>query len=155
MKCSCFPCKGYLKEEEDILSSAFLLPSLKGGSLDNGASLVLQWHRIRLPVQKMQVWSLGWEEPLEKDMAAHSSILAWEISWAKEPAGLQSTGLQKYQTQLSNETTTTQIIVFQFIFLPARTLDEVAGQTLSLCRLLLLYASWLIFQMLIHLKNSF
>ena len=39
-------------------------------------------------------------------MATHSSILAWEIPWTEEPGGLQSMGLQKSQTQLSDETTT-------------------------------------------------
>ena len=43
----------------------------------------------------MQVQSLGWEDPLEKGMAAHSSILAWRIPWIGESGGLQSTGLQK------------------------------------------------------------
>ena len=38
----------------------------------------------------MQVWSLGWEDPLEEDMVTHSSILAWRISWTEEPGGLQS-----------------------------------------------------------------
>ena len=42
-----------------------------------------------------QVQALGWENPLEKEMATHSSILALEISWTEEPGGLQSTGLQK------------------------------------------------------------
>ena len=37
----------------------------------------------------------GWEDPLEKDMATHSSILAWRIPWMEEPAGLQSTGSQR------------------------------------------------------------
>ena len=46
--------------------------------------------------------SLGLEDPLEKEMATHSSILAWEIPWTEEPGGLQSTGLQKSLTQLSN-----------------------------------------------------
>ena len=44
-------------------------------------------------MQEMQVWSLGQEDPLEKEMAAHSSILAWEIPWTEEPDGLQSMGL--------------------------------------------------------------
>ena len=39
--------------------------------------------------------SLGWEDPLEKEMAAHSSILAWRIPWTEEPGGLQSMGLQR------------------------------------------------------------
>ena len=40
----------------------------------------------------------GMGRPLEKEMATHSSILAWEISWTEEPGGLQSTGSQKSQT---------------------------------------------------------
>ena len=41
---------------------------------------------------KQEVWvlSLGWEDPLEEEMATHSSILAWEIPWREEPGGLQS-----------------------------------------------------------------
>ena len=40
-----------------------------------------------------EVASLGWEGPLEKELGARSSILAWEIAWAEEPGGLQSVGL--------------------------------------------------------------
>ena len=55
----------------------------------------------KLPaMQETQVWSLGWEDPLEKEMATHSSILAWETPWTEEPGGLQSMGLQKSWTQL-------------------------------------------------------
>ena len=43
----------------------------------------------------MRVRSLGWEDPLEDDMATLSSILAWRIPWTEEPDGLQSTGLQR------------------------------------------------------------
>ena len=42
------------------------------------------------PTQKTQVRSLAWEDPLGKEMATHSSVLAWEISWTEEPGGLQS-----------------------------------------------------------------
>jgi len=42
-----------------------------------------------------QVQSLGQESPLEKEMATHSSILAWRIPWPEEPGGLQSTGWQR------------------------------------------------------------
>ena len=51
-----------------------------------------------LPMQetyKMQVPSLGLEDPLEKEMATHSSILAWRIPWTEEPDGLQSIGWQR------------------------------------------------------------
>ena len=51
---------------------------------------------VRLPaMRKTRVQSLGWEDPLEKEMAPHSSILAWKIPWTEEPGGLQSTGLQR------------------------------------------------------------
>ena len=45
--------------------------------------------------QEMQIPSLGWEDPLKKEMATHSSILPWEIQWAEEPGRLQSMGLQR------------------------------------------------------------
>ena len=45
--------------------------------------------------QETQVQSLGQEDPLEKEMAPHSSILAWKIPWMEEPGGLQSMGLQR------------------------------------------------------------
>ena len=46
-------------------------------------------------MQKTQVRSLGWEDPLEKGTATHFSILAWRIPWTKEAGGLQFMGLQK------------------------------------------------------------
>ena len=49
----------------------------------------------------MQVLSLGWGDPLEKEMATHSSILAWRIPWTEEPGKLQSRGSQ-IQTRLSD-----------------------------------------------------
>ena len=52
-------------------------------------------------VQETRPRSLGWEDPLEKEMATHSSILAWKISWTKEPGGLQSMGWQS-QAPLSD-----------------------------------------------------
>ena len=59
------------------------------------SSQVAQWLRIHLTTQETQetsVQSLGWEDPLEKAMANHSSILAGKIPWTEEPDGLQSTG---------------------------------------------------------------
>ena len=46
-------------------------------------------------VKETRVQSLGWEDPLEKEVAPHSSILAWKIPWTEEPGGLQSMGLQR------------------------------------------------------------
>ena len=45
--------------------------------------------------QETKVQTLGWEDPLEKEMATHSSILAWSIPWTGEPGGLQPMGLQE------------------------------------------------------------
>ena len=62
------------------------------------ASRVAQWLRIHLPVQEtqeMQVRSLGCEDPLKKEKATYSSILAWEIPWKEDTGGLQSTRSKK------------------------------------------------------------
>ena len=59
------------------------------------ASLVAQTVK-RLPVvRETWVQSLGWEDPLEKEMATHSSTLAWKILWTEGPGRLQSMGLQR------------------------------------------------------------
>ena len=59
------------------------------------ASLVAQRVKNLLAVLETQVRFLGWEDPLEKEMATYSSILAWKIPWTEEPGGLQSMGLQR------------------------------------------------------------
>ena len=53
--------------------------------------------------QEMQVQSQGWEDPLEKEMATYSSILAWEIPWTEEPGRLQSMGSQRDGQNLATE----------------------------------------------------
>ena len=73
------------------------------------ASQMAQWWRIYLLMQEMQetkVRSLGREDPLEKETATHFSILAWEIPWTEELAGLQSMGVSKGQIQLNAHTET-------------------------------------------------
>ena len=57
-------------------------------------------------VQETWVQSLGWEGPLEKEMATHSSILAWRIPWTEEPGGLQSTGSQRVRYSWTTSTFT-------------------------------------------------
>ena len=59
------------------------------------ASLVAQMVKNLPAAQETQVQLLGWEDPLEKEMATHSSIPAWKISWTEEPDGLQSMGSQR------------------------------------------------------------
>ena len=71
----------------------------------------LKWKRICLQMQEMWVQSLDWEDPLEKEMANHSSILAWEILWTEQVGRLQSVDSQKGWTQLSDLTTLTNTVV--------------------------------------------
>ena len=70
------------------------VPGLHGAPQDD-AGLIL-------PMQEMQVQSLGQEVLLEKGIATHSSILAWRVPWTEKPGGLQSLGLQKSWTWLSD-----------------------------------------------------
>ena len=73
------------------LSGPFIWPCLQL----YWASLVAHLVKNLPAVQETGVRSLGWEDPLQKGMATHSSILAWKISWTQEPGGLQSMGLQR------------------------------------------------------------
>ena len=61
----------------------------------------------KLPaVQETRIWSLGWEDPLEKEMETHSCVLAWEIPWTEEPGGLQSLGFRhSLETRQQQEVT--------------------------------------------------
>ena len=72
-------------------------------------------------MRKNRVRCLGWEDPLEKEMATHSSILAWKILWTEEPGGLQSMGSQS-RTGLSDFTFTFSLLDrterFHFHFQP-------------------------------------
>ena len=54
-------------------------------------------------MQEMQIWSLGREDPLEEEMATHSSILAWEIPWIEDPGGLQSMGSKRVEHDWASE----------------------------------------------------
>ena len=83
--------KTYKKDSVKLIQPCLLL---------RRASHIAQWWGIRLSTQVMQVWRLGQEDPLEEEMATHSSILAWEIPWTEEPSGLQSIGSQKIWTQI-------------------------------------------------------
>ena len=58
-------------------------------------SLVAQMVKRLSTMQETRVQSLGWEDPLEKEMAIHSSTIAWKIPWTEEPGRLQSLGSQR------------------------------------------------------------
>ena len=63
---------------------AYIIYSLVAQMVKNTSAMLETWVR-----------SLGWEDPLEEGIAAHSSMLAWRIPWIEEPGGLQSMGLQR------------------------------------------------------------
>ena len=77
-------------------------------------SLVAQMVK-RLPTMwETWVWSVGWENPLEKEMATHSSILAWKIPWMEEHGRLQSMGWQRVRYNWA--TSLTHTYIFRFIY---------------------------------------
>ena len=78
------------------------------------ASLVAQSVKNLPAVQKTRVWSLGQEDPLEKEMATHSRILVWEILWTKEPCGLQFTVSQRVGHDLVAKPPTLSPLHFNF-----------------------------------------
>ena len=79
---------------------------------------MVQWWRTRLPAQEMRVPSLGWEDPLEEEMATHFSILAWETLWTEEPGGLQSMGSQRVRHSEGQITTHTHTNTHTHTHLP-------------------------------------
>ena len=74
-------------------SSILAPPQEKGGSKKYLWTSLMAQRLKHLPAM-WETWvrSLGWEDPLEKEMATHSSTVAWKIPWTEEPGGLQSTG---------------------------------------------------------------
>ena len=80
--------------ESDFLQMPWFL--LFGSGIgDHSSSLVVQSVKNLPAVQEIRVRSLGWEDSLEKEMATHSSIFAWKMSWTEEPGGLQSMRSQR------------------------------------------------------------
>ena len=73
-------------------------------------------------VQETRVWSLGWEDPLQKEMATHSSTLAWKIPWREEPGELQPMGLQSvghsWATSLSKKVLGSMILSWAITLRP-------------------------------------
>ena len=71
------------------------MEKLKHTQIQNNATLVVQKVKNLPATQETQFRPLGWEDPLEKGMVTHSSILSWRVPWKEEPGGLQSIGLQR------------------------------------------------------------
>ena len=95
--------------------SIFLMATLMGIR----TSLVAQRLKSLPAMQETWVRSLGWEDPLDKEMATYSSILAWRIPWTEEPGGLQSTGLQRVGHDWATSLSLSMGIKYLFIFLLA------------------------------------
>ena len=74
-----------IKLKQELLSPVYL----------TRASLIAQSVKNLPAVQETWFQPLSWEDPLEKEMATHSSILTWEMPWTEEPGGLQSMGSQR------------------------------------------------------------
>ena len=70
--------------------------------MNNIGSHVMIWQYFK--IYETQVRSLGWEDPLEKRTATHSSVLAWRISWTEEPGALQSMGSQRVRHDWATNT---------------------------------------------------
>ena len=92
-------------------------PIINGITLKLWASLVAQLVKNLPAMREPWVWSLDWEDPLEKGMAAHFSILAWRILWTEEPGRPQSLRVTKSQTWLSIFHSLTHSCIFWFPFL--------------------------------------
>ena len=80
------------KEFQKNITSASLI---RRKPLTVWTSLVAQTVKHLFTMQETWVWSLGWEDPLEKEKATHSSTLAWKIPWTEDPGRLPSMGLQR------------------------------------------------------------
>ena len=96
--------------------------------------LVVQTVKNLSAMQETQVWSMSWEDPLEKWMVAHSSILAWRILWTEEPGGLLSMGLQRFGHEWTTNT---------FTFIPSFNKNRNKA---------LLFADWSIFASMVFLN---
>ena len=97
-----------IREAQAIGSQASVVatPALEHRLNSCGASLIAQWVKSLLAVQESWVQFLGREDPLEKEMATYSSILAWRIPWTVEPGRQQSMGLQEVrQSRVSKHST--------------------------------------------------
>ena len=76
-------------------------------------------------MQETQVQFLGWEDPLESEMATYSSILAWEIPWAEEPGGLQSRGRKELvMTEQHNNNNSSMLLNSVITFFPFPTIQD-------------------------------
>ena len=121
----------YLSRELDVISCGW-------------ASLVAQRLKRLAPMWETRGQSLGWEDPLEKEMATHSSILAWRIPWREEPGRLQSAGSQRVRHNWATSLQNNRIhIVIKFACNLQETIYQVSKQFTTSFRQKLFKASFL------------
>ena len=77
-----------MRKQVRTSSAEWVLRAFAHWHVKSWASQVIQWYRIHLPMQETQVRSLGREDPLEKEMETHASILAHKVLWTEKPGGL-------------------------------------------------------------------
>ena len=103
-----------------LVLQAFLLYNQKTSSwclsVPFKACLVAQMAKNLSAMPETHVWSLGWEDPLEKEMATHSSILSWNIPWTEEPDRLESMGSQRVRHNSATKQQKHQQAFFIYIF---------------------------------------
>ena len=93
-------------------------------------SVFLGVSAVKYPPAKQEMWvrSLGWGDPLEKEMVTHSSILAWEIPWTEEPGGLQSMGV----TRVGHDLVKQQLLTMVTMLHPQHVLTTFIYSALSI-----------------------
>jgi len=85
-------------------------------------SVVVQMVKHLSTMRETQVWSLGWEDPLEKEIAIHSSTIAWKIPWTEELGRLQSMGLQRVRHDWA--TSLTRCLMYRLSLLFSRSVSD-------------------------------
>ena len=103
------------------IAAAYMTPafSLKHLILALWDAMVAQMVKNPPAMQEIQVHSLGWEDPLEKGMATHTSILAWRIPWTEESERVQSLGSQRVRHDWATKTVSLWDAVFSKISFPS------------------------------------
>ena len=107
----------------------YILFPVLNQSIISWASFVAQLVKSLPAMQETKVWFLGWEDPLQKEMATHSSVLAWRIPQTEEPGRLQSVGSQELDTTERLSTHTHCFMSgFNCCFLTCTQISQEAGQ---------------------------
>ena len=112
-QCSLFPC---LWRPENRTTVTTRIDCMYAHIKKKKTFLVAQMLKNLPAMWETQVWSLGWEHPLEKGMATHSSILAWTIPWTEEPTRLQSMGLQRVKHDWATEHACVVLFILFILF---------------------------------------